>query len=400
MAEKVKARYIRQPLFYKDFHCTGSECPVNCCFGWDIIGWSRDEFEKIKNTDMSEELRKRFVSSFEPVTNEDFGKIFDYKIEFGANGKCPMLTENGLCMLQKELGEEYLSSTCLTYPRRAQRCGDVFIRTCQSSCLHVLELICRNENSMELENVLNKGKQKADVYDEFTVSDKINYPAVKYNPELFGFFYDVFSDKSHSIEVSIVLAAMAAAKIDEYVHRRQADRIPEIIVTLKQQLDNPMQIERLEKAKSNLSLKGTFSAGLLMLLKGTDFYVNVFENGNVSEEKWNEGMEKWNAAFGDRPYVWRNIALNLFISQRMPFRDKEYSLFENICYLAAEMSVAKFLAAAVPIQFGENTEKAFYVSTAYIDRSFTHDNVNVKKVIEYMKAFGITSPAYLMGILR
>ena len=150
----------------------------------------------------------------------------------------------------------------------------------------------------------------------------------------------------------------------------------------------------------DLSLKGNFAAGLLKILKGSDIYINVFENGTPSEEKWNEGMEKWNAVFGDRPYVWRNIALNLFISQRMPFRDKEYSLFENICYLAAEMSVAKFLAAAVPVQFGNNTEQAFYVSTAYIDRSFTHDSVNVKKIIDYMKAFGITSPAYLMGILR
>ena len=399
MEKKFTVQYMREPKFYNKFYCTGNECPVNCCFGWGIIGWSGKEYENLKNADMSTNLREKFNLSFKPVTDERFKQSFDYMIEFGDSGKCPMLTENGLCMVQKELGEGYLSHTCRVYPRKGQICGDAFIRTCQTSCMHVLELICSDENSMMLENTRHIGNP-IDWYTEYTVTDKINHPALKYYRNLFEFFYDILSDKTRSIETSFVLVGMAAQKIDEFVKKGQADKIPEIIKALKPQLGSAAQIEKLENAKPNLSLKGNFAAGLLKILKGSDIYKNVFENGIPSEEKWNEGMEKWNDIFEDRPYVWRNIALNLFISQRMPFRDKEYSLFENICYLAAEMSVAKFLAAAVPVQFGNNTEQAFYVSTAYIDRSFTHDSVNVKKIIDYMKAFGITSPAYLMGILR
>lgn len=399
MPKNIIVRYIREPVYYKNFHCIGNKCSVNCCFGWGIIGWGKKEYEKLKNANMSETLKEKFETSFKPNTNETYQNIFDYMIEYDKSGKCPMLTENSLCMIQKELGEEYLSHTCRVYPRKGQLCGDSFIRTCQSSCMHVLKLICSDKNSMLLENTRHMGSP-TDRYTEYTVTEKINHPALKYDRDLFEFFYEILSDDSRSIETSFVMVGMAAAKIDEFVKKGQADKIPVILKALKSQLGNSAQIEKLENAKSNLSLKGNFAAGLLKILKGSDIYKNVFENGIPSEEKWNEGMEKWNDIFEDRPYVWRNIALNLFISQRMPFRDKEYSLFENICYLAAEMSVAKFLAAAVPVQFGNNTEQAFYVSTAYIDRSFTHDSVNVKKIIDYMKAFGITSPAYLMGILR
>lgn len=399
MSKNISVQYVRQPAFYDDFHCIGSECPVNCCFGWGIIGWTKKEYEKLENANMSQVLREKFKKSFKSNTNKQYLRTFDYMIEYDKSGKCPMLTENNLCMIQKELGEEYLSHTCRVYPRKGQKCGDILIRTCQPSCMHVLKLVCSDENSMELIN-MKHGKDKGAIDGAWTLADLLSHPSLKYERKLFELFYEILSDKTHSIETSFVLAGMSAVKIDEFIHRGQADKIPEIIKALKPQLCSATQIEKLENAKPNLSLKGNFAAGLLKIIRDSDIYKNVFENGTPSEEKWNEGMEKWNAVFGDRPYVWRNIALNLFISQRMPFRDKEYSLFENICYLAAEMSVAKFLAAAIPVQFGKNTEQSFYISTAYIDRSFTHDSVNVKKIIDYIKAFGITSPAYLMGILR
>ena len=25
------------PPFYKDFHCTASACPDNCCVGWEVV---------------------------------------------------------------------------------------------------------------------------------------------------------------------------------------------------------------------------------------------------------------------------------------------------------------------------------------------------------------------------
>lgn len=296
MNTKVKVQYVCQPLYYKDFHCIGTECNLSCCFDWKLIGWSKEEYEKIVNAQISEELRKRIESAFEPVSHEEFSKIFDYQVKFDKKRKCPMLTENGLCMIQKELGEEYLSNTCRSYPRQKYICGNYLICTCSSSCIHALKMICNSENSMALEN--NKGRNIVHaIKTEFSETDKINRPILKYHRELFEFFYGILSDKSHSIETSFVLAGMAAQKIDEFAKKRQAGRTPEIIKALKPQLGSPAQIEKLENANENLSLKGNFAAGLLKLLKGSDIYMNVFENGIPSEEKMERGTGQMERGF-------------------------------------------------------------------------------------------------------
>ena len=95
----------------------------------------------------------------------------------------------------------------------------------------------------------------------------------------------------------------------------------------------------------------------------------------------------------------RNIALNLYITNKMPYRDNAFSLFENYCYFVSEIAVIKFLLPAVAIHYvpvEEQIERAI----SFVDRSFTHNNENLKKILDYMKAFKCTSPAYLLGIIK
>ncbi|MBP0955844.1 MAG: hypothetical protein J5997_00585 [Oscillospiraceae bacterium] len=83
----------------------------------------------------------------------------------------------------------------------------------------------------------------------------------------------------------------------------------------------------------------------------------------------------------------------------MPFRNSDFSIFENYSYFVAEIAVIKFLIPAVAINYvpvKEQIERAI----SLIDRSFTHNNENVKKVLDYMKAFKCTTPAYLLGIIK
>ena len=101
-----------------------------------------------------------------------------------------------------------------------------------------------------------------------------------------------------------------------------------------------------------------------------------------------------------KPNALRNIALNIYISNHLPFRDKTYSFFDNYCYFVSEFAVIKFLAAAMPVEFDKNVEETFEVSAAYIDRNFTHDMPNFPKIVDYIKTFGANTPAMLLGIIK
>ena len=232
-----------------------------------------------------------------------------------------------------------------------------------------------------------------------STAEIINNPALNYRGILFEFFYEILSDKSRSIETSIVLGAMAAQKLDEFIKRGKHERIPDVINALKPQLNNPEQIEKLESAKPNLSLKANFSAGLLKYLNNASIYNNIFENGIPSEEKYNRGMEEFKKHFSGTSGFIRNIALNIFITNKMPYRDNKLSLFDNFSYFVAEIAVIKFLIPAVAIHYvpvEEQIERAI----SFVDRSFTHNDVNVQKTLEFIKDFKCTSPAYLLGIIK
>lgn len=394
---------IIQPNFYDNFECTGDKCPVNCCFGWGYIGWKKDEYIKLKNAEMSDVLREKFEHSFTALNGDDLDGMFEYKIQYTNDGKCPMLSPEGLCLVQKELGAEYLSKICRIYPRTGKIYGNIFIRTCDLSCNHVTHTITNDENGMELE--IHKSGKEIEWQDvcgaiPYTAHDHDAYPVLNHEFDIFNFFYNILSDNTRSIETSIVLGAMAAQNLDKFIEKKQYDKIPAVLKALEQQINDPNQIEKLENAKPNLSLKANFAGGLIKHLKNADTYKIVFENGHSSEEKWNEGLAKWNAAYKDKPFALRNIALNIYISNHLPFRDKTYSIFDNYCYFVSEFAVIKFLAAAMPVKYDKNVEETFEVSAAYIDRNFTHDMPNFPKIVEYIKTFGANTPAMLLGIIK
>lgn len=171
---------------------------------------------------------------------------------------------------------------------------------------------------------------------------------------------------------------------------------------MRPQLNNKVQTEKVENAKPNLSLKMNFAASMLMVINASKELMHITdETGTLDENLCREGTKKFDEMFKDRPYAMRNIALNIYMTNYMPYRDVNSGLFRNFCYFASEMSVIKFIGAVMAARdIDGEAEKLFYYAAARIDRSFAHNNIKVQKVYDMLDTFGITSPAYLMGILR
>lgn len=75
--------YHRQPKYYSEFKCSGSECKSNCCFGW-YIEWSKEEVDKVKNAaGCSPQLKEIVEIYFIPTSQKDENKYF---VKFNENG--------------------------------------------------------------------------------------------------------------------------------------------------------------------------------------------------------------------------------------------------------------------------------------------------------------------------
>ncbi|MCH5348648.1 MAG: flagellin lysine-N-methylase, partial [Oscillospiraceae bacterium] len=202
----VNMQFYRQPKYYNKFSCIGGSCPMTCCSVWRVK-WLEKEVEKLKNAECSDTLKGLIESSF---IKDDNGYII---IKMNNEFRCPFLTEDNFCRIQKELGVEYMSRICMIYPRLSTLCGNTIVNYCNLSCYHVMDMLCNESDCMELENYeMDKKGDISGVYFDPKI-DLINHPELKFRQQLFEFFYEILSDDSHSIETSVILGALAAQKL-------------------------------------------------------------------------------------------------------------------------------------------------------------------------------------------
>lgn len=363
---------------------------MSCCLVWKV-NWSKNEVEKLKSADCSEELKTLTETSFKET---DAG----YIVKMDEKSRCPFLTEDNFCLIQRELGEEYLSYACKVYPRHSVLSGNIIMNFCNLSCYRVMDTLCSDSECMILENYMPVNKKAGNVSRD-SDTDNINHPELKYRRELFEFFYEIISDASHSLETSVTLGALAAQSISGIIEKGACGRIPECLPSFRRQLDNPEQIQKLEELKPNYGIKLGFAVRLINIIMKSDLLDGIQENGAVSVEKYCEGERLFKEAFADRPFALRNIALNFLLELKMPFRDLNFSLYENYCYYAAAIAAIKLVAPAVWLKTGD-PELGFKSVSAYVSRSFAHNNLKVKMIMELYKELNCMSPAYIASILR
>ena len=60
------------------------------------------------------------------------------------------MTDSGLCKVQKNLGEEFLSKTCNTFPRRTIKAGDITYLTAMMACPEATRLCLEDEHAVQI----------------------------------------------------------------------------------------------------------------------------------------------------------------------------------------------------------------------------------------------------------
>ena len=137
---------ILQPKYVADFQCDGSKCNAKCCGKWriDIDMETYKKYQRIKNPAM----RKKILSSIQPSTIQT-----GFQIELNNKGVCPLLCEDNLCYIQRNMGEDALSQTCKVYPRMVQQIGNYQFRMLAMTCPVAAEYALFSPNAMELQQI-------------------------------------------------------------------------------------------------------------------------------------------------------------------------------------------------------------------------------------------------------
>ncbi len=173
--------YYRQPRYFEEFKCVGGTCSNSCCVGWDIF-WRKNEIDKVINApNCSAELKELMETSFHPAKNRDEDML---TVTLGEKRRCPFLTEDNFCRIQRELGAEYLSVVCGVYPRSHIITKDVCYNYCYMSCPTVMHKLLNEDKSADLINV--PIKEHTTLKNIFTFDDKTksSHPETNYHSEI------------------------------------------------------------------------------------------------------------------------------------------------------------------------------------------------------------------------
>jgi lysine-N-methylase len=135
-----------QPRSYHAFRCIGADCEDTCCVGW-IVNVDKPTYEAYQRCDDPElgpRLHELVTINTDSTSDDNYARI-------NLSGpSCPFLAE-GLCGIQKKLGEDYLSIMCSAYPRVMNVVDDVLQRSLDLSCPEAARIVLLDPNPMQFD---------------------------------------------------------------------------------------------------------------------------------------------------------------------------------------------------------------------------------------------------------
>ena len=190
-----------QPKLGSDFQCVAEKCALSCCVGWNVALDKETYRQYQKNADLAQNITKKVHGISR--SSQAFGTI-----KRNAGGECSMLTPEGLCSVQKSLGEEALSKTCGTFPRENVHFHNLNIRSFTTNCPEVARLTVASKEAMKLvdQPMAKKGERRQFVFRQGSFSSN--------EKNLFLAIYDFVSTSSLPMWKKIIAARSVISAVD------------------------------------------------------------------------------------------------------------------------------------------------------------------------------------------
>ncbi len=355
--------------YYDDFQCVGTECKDTCCKEWHIFITKR-EYLDYKKMKCSPELRGILDSAF---TRRKEGSDFSYaEVKLTKEGKCPLLGNDSLCMIQKELGAKALSATCNIFPRNRSFIGhNTLLESCMVTCYHVVELLMQHPEGLE---IVEEEYDKNDSYINKGVSSGYNIDqSLKEYPyfwDILNAKIDILQNRNFTIPERLLILGYFCRKANEYINNDTMDKIPGLAAML---LDNELCGKIADSLKPPRTEGETSGKALQILLNMRErvnvdpdvsshtksLFARIFEQLKC-EEAFDEGenqyrfsiseylklCERFRAIENERTYIIENLLVNLLFSY-----DPKKGVWGNYFDIAVFYNVLKVCA---PVFLPEN----------------------------------------------
>lgn len=333
---------LRRPEYMRQFRCIGGACEENCCAHRWLIYIDKTtykKYQKIKDKTLRPLLDTHIIRNKKNLHEQDYAQL-----SFGDKTQCAFLTEQKLCKIQLEMGEEYLSTVCRMYPRVRNLVDGVWEECVDTSCPQAARDILLFPDGLGFEEVESRLSMKDRLPKTILKTAAFADNPAAYMWDLRTFTIQVLKTREYQLWERLVVLGIFYHRVSRHIKEKQAMQIPGLIELFTQMIVDgsfktelttiPSQInvqvdilkwladERLlygVQSKAYLECYQEFLQGLgfsgedsqqLELAKVKDYYTKAY-------------AEVYAPFMQDREYILENYLVNYVFKEVFPATHKE-----------------------------------------------------------------------------
>lgn len=409
----TKTKTVLVPQYIRQFSCIGSACEDSCCVGWRV-NIDEQTYKKYKRSDdfeLAPIIEKNVTRNRSNPSSANFAKI-----KMNPNNACSFLNEEKLCKIQLNLGEDYLSTICASYPRIFNEVNGVKEKSATVSCPEIARLTLLNPDGIEFDEIEEVVDERFIINKKLDTHDKkLSSKVEKYFWELRIFTIQLLQNREYSLSDRLIILGMFYQKADEYIANKQVDQIPHLIGSylsiieegsLKESLGSvPVQpIVQLELVKEMTEVR--FFQGIsneryleclsnmlngLHYITGTPFE-EVVKQYPVAYECYKPFME-------ENEYILENYLVNYVYKNMFPLSGTSH-LFDDYVMLVVHYSMIKLhLIGMAGFHQGLNTELVIKLIQSFA-KTVEHNSLFLKKLFDLLKENGYNTMPYMSILVK
>ncbi|NLK95383.1 MAG: FliB family protein [Clostridiales bacterium] len=340
------------PLYLEEFKCIGGSCKDSCCIGWDIDidKITFKQYYKVDNKEMKRLFQKNlYINESCETSKIDYGRV-----KLNKDKRCAFLDDKNLCMIHSNLGEEYLSNVCTSFPRITNIIDGIYETSLDVACPEAARIILLKEEGIKTkESIGDLGKHIVSSEVSTNASEFKNSP-IKYYKEIRNISINILQNRKIKLSSRIYILGSFLYNLEEEFNISMNNGLKYIqnfnINEVKDFDDSNLlryiiQMDFFQKMLGFLDVfkevdSTTFREYTSELING--FKINEETDISKNSNFYIKAFEKYNEDYLYKfSYIFENYLVNFIYNNMFPFSETE-SMFDGYIMLLARYSFIRF----------------------------------------------------------
>ncbi|MGG4145821.1 flagellin lysine-N-methylase [Paenibacillus algorifonticola] len=366
------------------------------------------KYQSVTNTSLRRKLKQNL--SIKPQSS-----VQDYaEMQLNPNtGDCAML-DQGMCSIQLELGESYLSQTCRTYPRVINQTGNALEMTAQLSCPEVARLVLLDEQAMELVEVDLAHIGSVTYKHKAAAALDPNRPEF-YFPEIRKMM-EIMKYREFSVPHRLILLGVFCDNVNLLMDEKKYKELPHLCVQFQEEVSHNDELRSYNVYPLDPIFQLQYLNNYLMdILDDTiwnaryrecihDYKQGMTRNGSSLEAiagTYIHSYEHYYKPFMDQhAHVLENFILNHLYSRMLAEMHVNIPVFDSYQMLVAEFAMIKLHLIGIAAHHQQLTEELTVKLIQAYSKNYEHTALFLKNILDDFKKQGYHTLGYMSLLIK